>query len=291
MSFGQVGPGWGPGGPSGGSSTPDWNALAERTAAERARRRRWWIVGGGALATVAVAAVVAVAVVSESGGGASGGPSAALPTPEELPSTPGESQPGFDTASAPPPPDPRDFITDPAKDTAPLSAGTLFPQKEVEVDGRAFARTATDSSEDCTDGATGDLTAVLTGNTCRGLHRATFVRDGIAVTVGVAVFDSQKAAGTTKNDAEPHVAPLRGGAADEFCRYSACRTTANSLGRYAYFTVSGYLDGTDVTAEETQARAAGLDIAGYAFQRIRERGEEQAVAAATASPDAEADAG
>ncbi|UGY93136.1 hypothetical protein [Streptomyces gobiensis] len=277
MSFGQGGPGWGPGGPN----TPDWNALAEDAEATRARKRRWLLLGGGALATVAVAAIVAVAVISEGNGSPSDTPSSALPTPEDLPSSPAQPEPTFNTEAPPPPPNPHDYISDPKKDTAPLSTKTLFPVKKIKVNGRTFTRTATDSTKNCASLARGKLGPILTANKCREMHRATFTRDGIAITVGIAVFDSEAAAKKARDDAEPNVAPLPGGGTPEFCRASACRASANALGRYAYFTVSGYLNGTDVTEEETKARTAGLDVAKYAFLKIRQRGEAQAQAAAT----------
>ncbi|MEE1928051.1 hypothetical protein V1J52_07550 [Streptomyces sp. TRM 70351] len=276
MSFGQGGPGWGPG----GSPSPDWNALADAAAASRARRRRWLLIIGGALSAVGVAAVVAVLVASQ-GGSPSADPTS-LPSPEELPSGPSRAEPDF--TEAPPPPNPHEFISDPAKDTAPRSAGTLFPLDSVTTDGGTLTRTATASTTDCASAATEALGAVLTAGGCTELHRATFTRDGIAVTVGVAVLGSPTAAAGAKDAAEPHVTPLTGGGTPDFCTYSACRASANALGRYAYFTVSGYLDGTDVTPEETTARAAGRDVAAHAADRLRARAEEQAAAAATATP-------
>lgn len=280
MSFGQGGPGWGPG----GSNTPDWNALAESAEAARARRRRWLLIGGGALATVAVAAVVAVAVVSAGDGSASDDESSALPTPESLPSSPAQPEPSFETEAPPPPPDPMEFISDPKKDTAPLSVKTLYPDKKITVNDRTFARATTDATKNCAGASREKLGPVLTANKCREMYRATYTRDDLAVTVGIAVFDSEKAAEKAKDDAAPSVAPLSGGGTPQFCRFSACYSSANSIGRYAYFVVSGYPGGKDVTAKDTKARTVGRDIAQYAFVTIRERGEAQASAAATASP-------
>ncbi|MGD9483697.1 hypothetical protein WDH52_10620 [Streptomyces sp. TRM70308] len=282
MSYGQGGPGWGPGGPG----TPDWDALAEDQAAHRARRRRWLLIGGGAAAAVAVAAVVAFAVVSggsPGGGGPSDGSTSALPSPEDLPVSPDQPDPDF--TEAPPPPNPREFITDPAMDTAPRSAATLFPDASVTLDGRTFQRTGAASTEECATAATDGLAAVLAETGCTEMHRATFTREGIAVTVGIAVLPSEQAADRARDDAEPYVAPLTGGGVPaDLCRYSACRSSASSLGRYAYFTVSGYLDGTSVTAQEERALAAGRDLAGYAADRLHARAERQAEAAATAEP-------
>ncbi|WP_257573691.1 hypothetical protein [Streptomyces sp. JJ66] len=279
MSYGHGGPGWNPG----GGQTPDWNALAENQEASRARRRRWLLIGGGAAATAAVAAVVAFAVATEGGGSPSDGPTTALPTPENLPASPDQPDPDF--TEAPPPPNPREFITDPERDTAPRSAQTLFPAASVRADGGSFARTGLESTEECASAASNALAAVLNEAGCTELHRATFTRDGVAVTVGIAVLPSQEAATRVKEDAQPYVSPLTGGGVPtDFCRYSACRSSASSLGRYAYFTVAGYLNGTSVTAEEEQALAASRALATYAADRLYARAEEQAEAAATATP-------
>ncbi|WP_093660734.1 hypothetical protein [Streptomyces radiopugnans] len=307
MSFGQGGPGWGPGGPSGPSgppgpfgrpgpsgppgpsdpSTPDWAALAERSERARARRRRWLVIGGGAVATAVVAAIVAVAVVNEGGSGS--GPSAAAsssnsPTPSaaEAPPGPEQPEPTFSSEPPPPPPDPRNFLSSAEKDTAPLGADTLFPGDSMKANGRTYDKGATASTESCASGTQGALGAVLTGNGCRELIRVTYMREGVAVTVGVAVFDDAGAARKAKEQSRPNVASLPGSGVPTFCRGGVtCRTSANALGRYAYFTISGYTSGKDVTASETAARRAGLDAADFAFARILERGREQAAASVT----------
>ncbi|GAA2451426.1 hypothetical protein [Streptomyces macrosporus] len=280
MSFGQGGPGWGPGGPS-TPSTPDWAALAEETERARARRRRLLMIGGGAVATAVVAAIVATAVVSEDGSGAraSDGPSATLPPSETLPADPEQPEPTFSSEPPPPPPpDPRDFLSDPEKDTAPLTADTLFPGASMTANGRKYAKGATASTKSCASGTQGALGPVLTRNGCRELIRVTYRRDGIAVTVGVAVFDSDEAAAKAKEQARPNVASLPGAGVPTFCRGVTCHTSANALGRYAYFTIAGYTDGRNVTTSDTVAPRAGRDAADFAFARILDRGREQAEA-------------
>ncbi|MBB1244581.1 hypothetical protein GL263_13540 [Streptomyces durbertensis] len=280
MSFGQGGPAWGPG----GSGTPDWDALAANAAADRARRRRWLMIGGGALATAAVAAVVAVAVVAESGGRGDDSPSA-LPSPATIPPSPDQPEPTFNTKAPPPPPNPYEFISDPKKDTAPLTVKSLFPDKKIEPGGREYTRRATDSTKNCDAAAVGDLSAFLTANKCREVHRATYTGDGMLITLGVAVFDSVEVAKKVGDEAPTSIAPLPGEGVPVFCRSFACRAGSNSHGRYAYFTIAGYLNGKDTTAEDTRTRAAVQDIGGYAYQRIEQRGKDQALAAATAPPE------
>ncbi|MEV0260846.1 hypothetical protein AB0I49_05800 [Streptomyces sp. NPDC050617] len=257
--------------------TPDWAALADDTAA-RGRRRKWFLLGGGALATAAIAAIVATAVASSHHGTSANG----LPSPQDLPSTSGSPEPTFSDVAPPPPPDPRDFIASAKKDTAPLSADTLFPGKKIAKGSSTYAKAATDSTANCAAATQGALGSVLTGNGCREVIRVTYVKGGVAVTAGVAVFDTKAAADKAKEQAKGNIASLAGGEAPKFCRGKACRLTTNSEGRYAYFTVSGYTNGTSVPSSDTEALNAGRDVATYVFQRILARGAAQASAAAAA---------
>ncbi|MET8678783.1 hypothetical protein ABZW18_14690 [Streptomyces sp. NPDC004647] len=276
MSFGQEGP-LGPGGSN--QSTPDWGAMADHTAA-RMRRRRLMMIGGGALATAAVAAIVATAVVS-SGSGGNDKPQG-LPSPETLPGEPKEPEPTFSDVSVPPPPDPRDFISSKAKDTAPLNARTLFPSATMSTGAGSYKKSATDATNSCAAVVSSRLAPALTGNKCTQMIRATYEKAGVAVTVGVALFDTEAQASKAKTQASGNVQSLAGGGVPSFCRATACRLTANSVGRYAYFTVSGYSSGKAVPASDTKARQAGKDVADYTFARIVDRGEDQAAAAASA---------
>ncbi|WP_055556131.1 hypothetical protein [Streptomyces sp. NBRC 110028] len=286
MSFGQGGP-YGPGGsqPSPSSrpspsSTPDWAAMADHTAA-RGRRRRWLFIGGAALATAAVGAMVATAVVSSDDKG--GPPDDSANHPPSQPALPRESQtpePSFSNVAPPAPPKPLDILSDAKRDKAPLSATTLFPDEEAAKEGRSYTKGATAATSSCATGTQGALGSVLSDNGCRKLLRATFVRDGVAVTVGVAVFDGRAGAEKAKNGYKPNVASLSGGGVPSFCRQTACRTSANAIGRYAYFTISGYTSGKKVTTADTKALQAGRDLADYTFLRILARGNAQASAAA-----------
>lgn len=283
MSFGQGGPEWVPG----GSSTPDWAALAEQTERKRARRRRWTIVGVSALATVTVAGIVAIAVVNEGGGGgsASDKPSENLPTPEDLPSsTAGQPEPTFKDEPPPPPP-PRDFVSDADRDKAPLTIATLYPNKNVTINGRPYKRAATDTSKGCTDAAHAGLGPVLSKNDCTQLFRATYTSGGLAVTIGIAVFDDARTASTVKKQYKPNLVALPGSGVPDFCRTVTCRTTANSYGRYAYFTISGRTNGEPSTASDTKAEQAGRDGSNYAYARILKRGKDAAAEAVGASPE------
>ncbi|WP_435866187.1 hypothetical protein [Streptomyces xinghaiensis] len=276
MSFGQRGFS-GPGG-SFDSSTPDWGAMADRTAA-RNRRRKMLLIGGGAAATAIVGTIVAFGVVN--GGNAEGGQEG-LPAPETLPSEPQQPEPSFSEVKPPPPPDPREFISDADKDTAPLTATTLFPDTRMTMASRAYGKGATDSVTNCASAASGRLAPALTENGCDQVIRATYTRDGVAVTVGVAVFGTEAQAAKAKEDATGNIRSLPGDGVPVFCRATACRLTANSIGRYAYFTVAGYTSGEDVTTADTRARQAGKDVADYTFNSIVDRGEAQAAKAATA---------
>lgn len=307
MSFGQGGPGWGPGGqdprqpPQGNqggqwgqnpqqqpqwgpnSQTPDWSALAEESAG-RARRRKWLMIGGGALATVAIGTVVAIAVVSANGDSTAGKPGD-LPATADIPPTRSSGPaPSFSNTTPPPLPDPKDFISSADKDKAPLSAGTLFPGDTLTMSGRGYDKGPTASTDSCASVTHGALGSALTGNGCTRVIRATYTaKGGVAVTVGVAVFDNDKqAAKAAQQGKKGNVSSLSGHGVSSFCTTAICRSTANSYGRYAYFTIGGFSSGKDVTQKDSEVFSAGDDVAEYAFRQIIHRGEMQASAAANA---------
>ncbi|MGG2462315.1 hypothetical protein ACO0M4_21285 [Streptomyces sp. RGM 3693] len=272
MSFGQGGPFDGPGG-----STPNWEALADESQA-RSRRKRWMVIGGGAVAVLAVAGIVAAAVIN-SNSSSNGNPTA-------HPSASGQSalpddKPSFPDVSVPPPPNPQDYISDPKKDTAPLTPATLFPQKSMVVGEHSYPQTSTDSSADCTAGAQGALVSSLSHNGCKQLLRATYSQGGVAVTIGIAVFDSPAKAAAVMNENKPNLMPLAGGGVPaNFCQGSKCLMTTNATGRYAYFTIAGYTNGKDVAGGANPAQQIGRDGGAYAFTQIAQRGKDQAAKAA-----------
>lgn len=313
MSFGQGGPQWGSGGPGSqppewgpqqgpygpqqgspqnwgqqqpewgsGSHTPDWEALAEESEV-RSRRRKWLLIGGAALATVAVGAAVALAVVfANNGDDTAGKPSDHLPSTADIPSDSSEPEPSFANTTPPPPPDPKDYVSSADKDKAPLSAGSLFPGSSVAMGERTYRQGATDDTKGCASVTHGDLGPALSGNRCLRVIRATYSRDGVAVTVGVAVFDhAAQAAKAVKQTESGNVVSLPGSGVHAFCTTAICRHTANSYGRYAYFTVAGFTNGKDVTKDDSDVFAAGDDLAEYTFRQILHRGQVQASAAAT----------
>ncbi|RFU87643.1 hypothetical protein DY218_05095 [Streptomyces triticagri] len=308
MSFGQGGPDWdprepqqtpsgwgsGPGTPGAGPGqypgqlpgqapsgpTPDWAALAEASEA-RARRRRWLMIGGGALATVVVASVVAFAVVSANSDTEANKPSDELPASETLPSKTSTADPSFPEAAPPPPPDPKDFISSAKKDKAPLTPEGLFPGTQYTKGESVYKKGRTARAKDCDSVTKGPLGSVLTKNDCKQVIRATYRKDGLAVTVGVAVFETDKIATKAKDQVEKgNIQPLAGAGVPAFCKTSVCRTTTNSYGRYAYFTVTGHTNGKNVTTKDKKAVTVGNDIAELAFRQIHRRGEAQASAAA-----------
>ncbi|WP_243084046.1 hypothetical protein [Streptomyces sp. 891-h] len=295
MSFGQGGPGWGsqggPGWNSGGNpegwnsagpggAGPDWAALAEQAERSRARRRRWLMAGGGALATAAIAGIVAVAVVNEDGSsGASDKPSDSLPPAKDVSPSGDAPEPTFKDEPPPPPP-PRDFISDVKRDKAPLSAKTLYPTERVTINGHPYKLAKTDTSKNCAEAAHAGLGPVLTRNNCTALYRATYTNKGLAVTVGIAVFKDARTAEKVKKEYQPNLVALPGGGVPDFCRTVTCRTTANSLGRYAYFTIAGRTNGQPSGASDKKAQQAALDGSNYAYARVLKRGKEQSEAAA-----------
>ncbi|MER7697386.1 MULTISPECIES: hypothetical protein [unclassified Streptomyces] len=273
MSFGHGGASWGPG----GGGTPDWAALAEESAA-RGRRRRLLMIGGGVLATVAIGAIVTTAVVTTNGGGKDGGDKSAgqLPAPAELPEDTSAPAPSFSSVAPPPPPDPKDYISSVEKDKAPITVDGFFPGKKLTMGDRVHLKGAT-SKTTCATGTQGALGQVLTDNGCRQLIRATYRKDGVAVTVGIAVFDTEARAKKAVDQSSGGLASLSGGGVDTFCRGgTVCLRTANSYGRYAYFTVGGFLDGKRVTTADRAVYAVNKDLTNFTFRQIHHRGRLQA---------------
>ncbi|MFI1534355.1 hypothetical protein [Streptomyces anandii] len=290
MSYGQGGSQsqWDPWKPNsqqpwsdGGSDrTPDWAALAEASET-RNKRRKLLFIGGGVLATAGIGAAVAMAVMSANGDNDAKGNPARLPATAALPSG-SATAPSFAPTTAPPPLDPKDFISSAKKDTAPLSPDTLFPGTQLTMGGNVYKKGPTADTRDCASAAQGTLGKVLKANGCGRLMRVTYTKDGIAVTLGVAVFDSEAQATKAKGQADKKsiVKPLSGGGVKAFCNGAVCRSTTNSYGRYAYFTLTGFPTGKDVTAKDTKVFRTGDDLAEFAFTQIRRRGEAQASAAA-----------
>ncbi|MFI8088026.1 hypothetical protein ACIF9R_06865 [Streptomyces sp. NPDC086080] len=290
MSFGQGGPPqqWDPWKPNsqqpwsgGGGQSPDWAALADASEA-RAKRRRLLFIGGGALATVAIGTAVAVAVVSANGGNqASPATSSQLPGASGIPSPTG-TVPSFAPTSAPPPLDPNDFIASAVKDKAPLSPDVLFPGTQLTMGNTVYKKGPTADTKNCASAAKATLPKALTDNGCTRLIRVTYTKDKVAVTVGVAVFDTQAQAAKARQqtDNKSIVKSLSGGGVKDFCSGAVCRSTRNHLGRYAYFTLAGFTDGKNVTEKDTAVFATGDDLQEFTFRQIRRRGEAQASAAA-----------
>ena len=290
MSYGQGGPQsqWDPWKPNsqqpwnsgGDDGTPDWAALAEASET-RNKRRRLLFIGGGALATIAIGTAVAMAVVSANSGNDPSGNPTNLPASASLPSG-SATAPSFAPTSAPPPLDPKDFISSAQKDTAPLGPGTLFPGTRLTMGETVYKKGATADTKNCASAAGGTLPKILKANGCTRLIRATYAKDGVAVTVGVAVFDTaaQAAKAKAQTDDGSLVRALPGKGVKAFCDGAVCRSTRNAVGRYAYFTITGFLNGQNVTKKDTKAFAAGDDLQGFTFRQIWRRGEAQASAAA-----------
>ncbi|WP_367321329.1 hypothetical protein [Streptomyces sp. HUAS ZL42] len=289
MSYGQGGPQsqWDPWKPhsqqpwaDGGGDTPDWAALAEASET-RAKRRRLLLIGGGAIATLAIGTAVAMAVVSANGNDEASNKPTSLPASGDIPSGTATA-PSFAPTSAPPPLDPKDFVASKSKDKAPIGTDILFPGTQLTMDSVVYKKGPTADTTKCATAAEGTLPKVLTANGCTRLMRVTYTLDGIAVTVGVAVFDTEAQATKAKGQADSKsiVKALSGKGVKAFCSGAVCRSTTNSYGRYAYFTITGFTNGKDVTTKDTKVFATGDDLAEFTFRQIRRRGEAQASEAA-----------
>jgi hypothetical protein len=239
---------------------------------------------GGALATVGIGAAVAVAVVNADGGSTTAsGPNSDVPATADIPSASAKTDPSFAPTSAPPPLDPKDFISSSGKDKAPISPDILFPGSQLTKDDDVVYRKGpTASTTDCASAVQGTLDKLLTSNDCTRFMRVTYHRDKVAVTIGVALFDTEAKATKVKTgwDKKSTIVSLSGDGVPTFCRTTICRTTVNSYGRYAYFTLAGFTSGKDVTEKDSSVFTAGDHLAQSTFEQIRRRGEAQAAAAA-----------
>ncbi|MFJ6010945.1 hypothetical protein [Streptomyces sp. NPDC092952] len=281
MSYGQGGPFGGPG----GSRTPDWAAMADASAA-RNRRKKWLLIGGGVLATAAIGAAVAAAVISTNNNDTthgSGKNASQLPAPSDLPEETAQPEPSFSSVAPPPPPDPKDYVSDAKKDRAPITVDAFFPGKGLTMGDRVYTKGATQQTKSCAATTKGALGPILVNNGCEQVIRATYSKDGVAVTVGLAVFRTEAQAKKAARQSSGSIATLPGAGVPAFCPAgSVCRRTANSYGRYAYFAISGFTNGKSVTTADKNVYATGDDLTNFTFRQIRHRGELQASAAATA---------
>lgn len=267
--------------------TPDWSALADASAT-RQRRKRWLLAGGGILATGAIATVVAVAVISTNknnanqAGTTTGSSAATDPADDGLPADPTGPEPSFSSIAPPPPPNPMEFITTEEKDKAPLTPEDLYPGKKLTMGDRGYQKGALASTTNCAAVGKDGLGAVLQKHGCTRVIRATYTRDGVAVTVGVALFKDEAAAQKVKEEARGGILPLAGEGVNDFCRATVCLRRSNALGRYAYFTQAGFTNGQKVTKDDAKVFKTSDDLGTFTFNQIYARGRAQASAAATA---------
>ncbi|MCW7991106.1 membrane protein, partial [Streptomyces platensis subsp. clarensis] len=208
-----------------------------------------------------------------------GGPS---PTGSAAPTDSASPAPTFSSVAPLPPPNPMDFISDAKKDKAPLSAEGLFPGKKLTMNGRPYQKGATSSTTDCAAVTQGGLGPVLKANGCTRVFRATYVKDGVAVTVGVAVFPTDEKALKAKQQATGGIAPLAGSGVADFCHATVCLRRTNAIGRYVYLTQTGFTNGTKVTKGDKAVFQTADDLGTFAFNQIYARGRAQASAAAGA---------
>jgi hypothetical protein len=265
-----------PGAGGSGGGTPDWGALAAEQEASSRRRRKVMMLTGAVVAVAVIAGGVATAVVMS---GKSSDKAIAKPSSTGNASSQASlpPQPSFSSVAPPPPANPVDYISNAARDKAPITPGSLFPGKQFLMDGRVYVKTAATTTTSCAGAARSTVATALTANGCRQLVRATYTNGGVAVTVGVAVFADTAHASKLRTVAQ-YLAPLNGGGVHDFCHAVACRMTSNSIGRYAYFAISGLKDGKTITATDKVALLGANDASNFAFQRIIQRGRDAAAA-------------
>ncbi|AXI78009.1 hypothetical protein [Peterkaempfera bronchialis] len=248
---------------------PDWAALAERNDAAARRKKRLLMVGGGVLAAVVAGGVTATAL-GVFGSQDKDGVAAPSPVPSAV-STSAAPSPS-PTPPPPPPVDPLEIIGSKEKDTAPLNVNTLFPDARLSIDGHTYDRDGRPhATANCAKAGSGGLGEVLARNKCRAVYRATYVSQGIAVTVGIVEFDTPEQSQATVKQATGNIYSLYR-TIRPFCRGVYCRSTANSAGRYAYFTIGGFTDGKPVAKNDKAVKQATRDIDRLARNTLLQRG-------------------
>ncbi|MER6915543.1 Fis family transcriptional regulator [Streptomyces sp. NPDC000594] len=256
------------------SATPDWAALADASAA-RNRRKRLMTIVGAAVAATAVAVVTTVVLLSgdDPQDSKNAKNNEAKPTGGASASgTPGEQKP---------PPTAKEIVSDEKLDTAPLTVDTVFPGRKLTMGDRVYTKSTVARADACSEVTQSGLGDVLERNGCDQVLRATYGKDKIAVTVGVAVFGNEREAKKAVQDSRGNIAPLKAKGGPEFCKGGpVCRFTANSYGRYAYFTTTGLTNDKSVEKGDEAAFKAGDDVAEFVFREIVRRGEDRASAAA-----------
>ncbi|WP_152648392.1 hypothetical protein [Streptacidiphilus anmyonensis] len=274
-----------PGMPEDDSPKPDLDELTQPYAATTVRRRRFrrrTVALGAAVVVLAGGAAAALTLGGNPGHRSHHTTAAAPTTPSAQPTTPSAVPSAVPSAQPTPSPtllDPLTLLSSAATDKAPLSAATLFPGKNITVNGHSYTQALTATSP-CAAAASPALAGVLAKNGCQGVFRATYGNGSTEVTVGIAVFDSAAEANAVKAAAATgNISSLYGGPVKPFCQKQMCRISSNAVGRFAYFTVAGYPDGKPVPTNDTVALAAGNDLATLAFQNLAERGRAEAAAA------------
>ncbi len=256
------------------TTEPDWSALAASSERD-AKRRKALLIGGGALAAVLVAGIVATAVMV-TGRHAGPGPH---PTATR---TGTEPSPTFSDVTPTAPPDPLAVLSSATKDSAPLTTAGLFPGRTLNYGAsRHYTKATTDASTSCSAATSAGLAAVVDREGCHRVLRASYYGDGIAVTVGVAVFDTKADADRVKarTGFDDYVLPLSGAGLGPFCHATTCQTAVNAVGRYAYFTIAGRTDGGRVSQSDPATSRAAADVSDFAFDSLVRRGRQEAAGA------------
>ncbi|WP_377270852.1 hypothetical protein [Peterkaempfera sp. SMS 1(5)a] len=262
------------------STEPDWAALADRNDAAARKKKRLYTIGSGVAAVLVVGGIVAAALGvfgsksgPEAGPSTSPSPTASVTKPSPKPSTP-----------PPPPVDPLTIISSAGKDTAPLNTRTLFPDVQVPINGTVYTRDGSpNATGNCAKAGSSGLGEVFATHKCRAVYRATYVSKGIAVTVGIVVFDdSTQAQAVAKVNTGNIFSLYRNIKA--FCRNVQCLSSQASAGRYAYFTIGGYTNGKPVPKGDKKVQKASRDIATLARNTLYQRGRLAASQPAVTAP-------
>ncbi|WP_457028889.1 hypothetical protein [Kitasatospora sp. P5_F3] len=248
---------------------PDWSALAQQNAeARRLGKRRVLRAFSSLGAMLVIGAVVAVSVYMTNGQ-----PRVPVAAVQTAPAPSASVVPSASQPALPPSKKPEEFLSKGSTDKATLNADALFPNATFTVQGRTYTKAAVDFSGSCGDYTANGLGPILRDQMCRGIYRATYTADKIAVTLAVAVFDTKAQADKAGSVFKGNGQPLAKGGVQKFCTdVKSCAVTHESFGRYLYFTVAGSKDGAPLAATDP----SGKDVTNALKAVLVARGTEAA---------------
>lgn len=255
--------------PGGQGYRPEGGALPPMRPPPRGERnRRTLMIGGVVAAAVLIPAVVFVVWGAASGSPDSGERSADRPAASSKPASP--------PAGTPPAPTGVNIDTE-ATDREPLALTEAFPSvPELTMGSRFFTQDRTSVNHRCGLTARGAMVQALERGECRSVIRATYVnvRKTIAVTAGIAVMPTRKAAVTARQAGDPSGYEwFRGmpGRLSPNIDQAGGYASSTVRGRYLVYAYATYTDGTRPEAGDQTLKEVAGQFIDYGLRPIDKR--------------------